>query len=691
MTNPTPYDEVVTQALVRVVHHGDTRFGLITLTNGEDPRKPNTFGPTGLANLTVALDECESLVADAAIDAVAITSKPFTFSAGADLKAFQSMSSRDEVLAIARAGHAAFRRLGELSVPSFAFVNGLALGGGLEVALHCTYRTAARAAGRIALPEVYLGLVPGWGGTFLLPNLIGPDAAVTVMIENTLDNNRMLKPQQALELGVVDALFDGADFLESSLRWAAEVVTKAQVLVRPRIDRGEGWDAALERGRALADARTHGVPPAPYRALLLLENARHASRDDAFAAEDEALADLAMSPELAASLYAFDLVQRRGKRPVGAPDASLAQPVTSVGIMGAGLMASQLAGLFARRLLVPVQMVDVDEQRAADGVAAVHAEFARQRDKGRISPDLANRCSTLVTASTQIKDVADCDLVIEAVFEDAAVKRDVLTALEAVVSPECVLATNTSSLSVAQMASTLQHPERFVGIHFFNPVAVMPLVEVVRGPATNDATLATAFAITKTLRKSGVLVTDAPGFVVNRVLTRMLSEVWSAVDDGTPLPVVESALDPLGLPMSPLMLLQLVGPATALHVAQVMHDAFPDRFHVSESLRAIVAAGKTSLVTWQDAGMRLDPAIPPLLVTGDTPASAEQVRDRVLRGLAQEIDVMVSDRVVADAADVDLCLILGAGWPLWLGGITPYLDRTGVAEATVGHRLATTR
>jgi len=691
MSTSTQYDEVVTQALLRVVRSGSTRFGLITITNGKDPRQPNTFGPAGLAHLAAALDECQSLVAASAIDAVAVTSKPFTFCAGADLKAFQSMSSRAEVLGIARAGHAAFRRLGELSVPSFAFVNGLALGGGLEVALHCTYRTAVDGPGRLGLPEVYLGLVPGWGGTYLLPNLIGPEAAVGVMIENTLDNNRMLRPQQALELGIVDALFDGADFLESSLRWAADVVTKTQLPVRPPIDRGDGWQAALDRGRMLADARTHGVPPAPYRALQLLGNARHASRDDAFAAEDEALADLAVSPELAASLYGFDLVQRRGKRPVGAPDASLAQPVTSVGIMGAGLMASQLAGLFARRLLVPVHMVDVDEQRAADGVAVVRAEFARQRDKGRLSSDLANRCSTLVTASTRIEDVAHCDLVIEAVFEDATVKRDVLTALEAVVTPECVLATNTSSLSVAQLGSALQHPERFVGIHFFNPVAVMPLVEVVRGPATNDATLATAFSVTKTLRKSGVLVTDAPGFVVNRVLTRMLSEVWAAVDEGTPLPVVESALEPLGLPMSALMLLQLVGPAVALHVAQVMHDAFPDRFQVSASLGAIVAAGKTTLVTWQEGSVGIDPEIPALLVTGASPATADQVRARVLQGLAQEIDLMIGDKVVADAADVDLCLILGAGWPLWLGGITPYLDRVGVTQATVGHRFADLR
>ncbi|MFZ0323862.1 MAG: 3-hydroxyacyl-CoA dehydrogenase NAD-binding domain-containing protein, partial [Actinomycetes bacterium] len=552
---------------------------------------------------------------------------------------------------------------------------------------HCTYRTVSSGPGFVALPEVFLGLIPGWGGTYLLPNLIGPDRAVTVVLENPLNTNRMLKPEQALDLGIADAVFEPADFLEQSLAWADAVLHGVLVVDRPPIDRHDAWDAALARGRAIADARTRGVPPAPYRALDLLELARHAHRDAAFEAEDEALADMATSPELSASLYAFDLVQRRAKRPVGVPDKALARPVTAVGVVGAGLMAGQLALLFARQLHVPVHLVDIDQARVDQGLSTVHAEIDKLHRKRRLSADAANRLKGLVTGGTDKTAFADADFVIEAVFEDLAVKQQVFAEVEAVVSPTCVLATNTSSLSISQMAAKLTNPERVVGLHFFNPVSVMQFVEVVRGDRTDDASVATAFAVAKSLKKSAVLVKDAPAFVVNRLLARFLGEVSAAVDEGTPLDVADSALDPLGLPMSPFLLLQLVGPAVALHVAEVMHAAYPDRFGVSENLARVVEAGKTGFYTWDDGQQRIDPEMAAFFRYGDSPSSAEQVRARVLDALAQEIGLMLAEGVVAEPADVDLCLVLGAGWPFWLGGITPYLDRTGVSTRVNGSRF----
>jgi 3-hydroxyacyl-CoA dehydrogenase len=227
-----------------------------------------------------------------------------------------------------------------------------------------------------------------------------------------------------------------------------------------------------------------------------------------------------------------------------------------------------------------------------------------------------------------------------------------------------------------------------VGFHFFNPVAVLPLLEIVRGEQTDDETLATAFAIGKQLKKSSVLVKDAPAFVVNRLLTRFLGEVLGCIDDGTPFEVADSALDPLGLPMSPLVLLQLVGPAVALHVAETLHAAFPDRFGVSENMRRFVEAGKTAVWVWDEQGNRtVDPEVAALWKGGDQPLTAEEVRDRALSALATEIRTMLDEGVVAEAPDIDLCLILGAGWPFWLGGITPYLDRAGVSEQVNGKRF----
>ncbi|MFI7614888.1 3-hydroxyacyl-CoA dehydrogenase NAD-binding domain-containing protein [Nonomuraea terrae] len=666
-------DEVVTKALVRDVRlpGGAGTMALITLDNGFDHTKPNTFGTRGLLALNGALSE---IAARTDLAAVGVTGKPFIFAVGADLKGAADVTTREQALAIGQLGHHVFRRLGELPIPSFAFVNGAAMGGGLEIALHCTYRTISSGVPALALPECSLGLVPGWGGTQLLPRLIGPANAIKLIIENPLAQNRMIKGAQAYDLGIADAMFEPADFLEESLRWAARVLQGEASVERPSHD---GWEKAVADARFLVDMKLHGAAPAPYRALDLIALAETATRDEGFAAEDKALADLLMSDELRAGLYAFDLVQRRAKRPAGAPDRSLARKVAKVGVVGAGLMASQMALLFARRLEVPVVLTDLDQARLDKGVGYVHAEVDKLLAKGRVSADQANRLKALVTGSLAKDAFADADFVIEAVFEDLAVKKQVFAEVEAVVSAECVLATNTSSLSLTEMGAGLAHPERLVGFHFFNPVAVMPLLEIIRGAATDDATLATAFAVGKSLKKSSVLVKDAPAFVVNRLLTRFMGEVISAVDEGTPLETAEHALDGLGLPMTPFALLQLVGPAVGLHVAETLHEAFPDRFALSENLAKLVAAGKPGVYR---PDFTLDPEAVALFEGGTAPSTAERVRERVLTALATEIRIMLDEGVVAAPEDIDLCMILGAGWPFHLGGITPYLDRLGISQ-----------
>ena len=596
---------------------------------------------------------------------------------------------RADAVAFSQYGHAVFRRLGELSVPSFAFVNGAAMGGGLEVALHCTYRTFSTGAAAISLPECFLGLVPGWGGAYLLPRLIGPDNAVTVIIDNALSQNRQLKPAQALALGVADALLEPADFVAESLRWAARVLTAQVTVERAPVDMSEdAWTAAVARGRALADAKTAGTAPAPYRALDLIAAARTSTRDEGFAAEDEALGDLIMSDELRAGLYAFDLVQKRAKRPAGAPDKGLARKVTKVGVVGAGLMAGQLALLFAQRLEVPVVLTDLDQARVDKGVAYVHGEIDGLLAKGRLNADRANRLKALVTGTTDKADFADATFVIEAVFEELKVKQQVFAELEAVVSETCVLATNTSSLSVTEMARHLEHPERVVGFHFFNPVAVMPLLEIVRAERTDDAALATAFATGKALKKTCILVKDSPSFIANRLLGRLTGEVSRIVDEGTPMEVADSAFAGL-TPMPPFVLLALVGPAIALHNSDSLVEAFPDRFYASPNLRRVVAAGKQAIYSWDGGVQHVDPEVAALFELPDEPVvlTREEVRDRVLGALADEARRMLDEGVVAAPEDLDLAMITGAGFAFWNGGLTPLLDRTGVAERVTGRRF----
>jgi 3-hydroxyacyl-CoA dehydrogenase/enoyl-CoA hydratase/carnithine racemase len=679
--------EVVTRALsrdIKLPHTAGTAV-LITLDNGRDHTRPNTLGVQGLGELNRALD---TALAREDIVAIAITGKPFILAAGADLSGFAKIVNRDQALAIAQIGHAVFDKLHTSAVPTFAFINGLALGGGLELTLHCHYRTVSASASGIALPECFLGLFPGWGGAFIVPNLIGADRAVQLIIENPLSQNKMLSGRQAYELGLADAIFDSADFLARSLDWAGQIVAKSLTVTRSEVDRGEAWHAALAHGRDFVDGKVFGASPGPYRALELMAAAKAADRTEAYAAEDEALADLIMTPELRASLYAFDLVQKRARKPAGAPDAMLARPVTKVGIIGAGLMATQLALLFLRRLQVPVVITDIDQERVDKGIGYLALEIEKLLAKERISPDEANRLRALISGTTELVDYADCDFVIEAVFEEMSIKKQVFADLEKHVSDSCVLATNTSSLSVAQMAADLDHPERVVGFHFFNPVAVLPLVEIARSPATNEETLATAFQVAKSLKKNAVLVKDAAGFVVNRVLLRLMAEIFAAVDEGTPVEVADAALRPLGLPMSPYVLLQLVGPAVALHVVENLHAAFGDRFPVSSNLQALVAAGRSGIYDWTPDGKPyVSEETAGLLVVGDRPSTTEEVRERALTALAEEIGLMLSEDVVAAAMDIDLCLILGAGWPFHLGGITPYLDREGVSERVLGRRF----
>nr|WP_197523048.1 3-hydroxyacyl-CoA dehydrogenase NAD-binding domain-containing protein [Actinokineospora pegani] len=676
-------DEVVTKAVTRAVKVPglDKPVALITIDNGFDHTRPSTFGPQSLVSLNAAFDAALEL--DPA--AIAVTGKPFIFAVGADLSGVEQISDRSLALDIAQTGHDVFRRFTESKIPTFGFINGAVMGGGLELALSCHYRTLSDNTAAIALPEVFLGLFPGWGGTQLLPNLIGPDAAVTVIFENALAQNRMLKPKQALELGITDVLLGSADYLEQSLLWAAEVVNGTVTVPRREIDRGAGWDAAVARAKAIVHGKTKGASPGAEKALELLELARDNDLDKGYAAETKALADVLMTDPLRAGLYSFNLVQKRAKKPAGAPDKSLARKVGKVGIVGAGLMASQMALLFARQLKVPVVLTDIDQARVDKGVSYVHTEIDKLQAKGRLSADGANRLKALVSGSLDKAAFADADFVIEAVFEELGVKQKVFAEVEEHVGPECVLATNTSSLSITDMAAGLKHPERVVGFHFFNPVAVMPLLEIVRAEKTDDATLATAFSVGKSLKKSSVLVKDAPAFVVNRLLTRFMGEVVKAIDEGTPFEVADKATEGLGLPMSPLVLLQLVGAPVALHVAETMHGAFPDRFGASPNMKKFVDAGKSSVYVWDDKGNQsVDPEVQALWEFGSVELTGEQVLQRVLEGVAEEIRIMLDEGVVAEAQDIDLCMILGGGWPFWLGGITPFLDREGISEKVNG-------
>lgn len=682
-------DEVVTHSYVRDVPlPSGGVLALITLDNGRDHTRPSTLGPATLHEFGATLDAVRTRASSGEIAAIAVTGKPYFLAAGADLSKVSAIPSRDVARELARLGHAVLGKLHDAAVPTFVFVNGLALGGGVEIGLHADYRTVDSSAAAIALPEVFLGIIPGWGGAWLLPNLIGIENALKVVIENPLKNNRTLKPAQALELGIVDVVFGPAAFLEDSIRWADDVLTGRVVVKRPnvpgKLERAVKWDVAVSVARKSLESKIGTVAKSPYAALDLLKAAKNTDRATGFAAEDEALADLVAGDQFHASMYAFDLVQKRAKKPAGAPSPDLARTVGKVGIVGAGLMASQFALLFVRRLRVPVVITDLDQARVDTALGRIRGEIDELQGKGRISRDESNRLKALITGTTDLADFADADWVIEAVFEELGVKQEVFANVEAVVSDTTVLATNTSSLSVEQIGARLAHPERLVGFHFFNPVAVMPLIEVVKTPATDDETLSTAMVTAKALRKNAVITADTPGFVVNRILAKLLGEAMHAVETGTPFEVVDRATAPFGLPMTPFELLELVGLTVGAHVLDTHHAAFPDRFFASDGLHRLAEYG--TIFERDSKGRRkgFDKKAVALAAGPGTALTDDELRVRIEDGLADEVGRMLDDRVVAAAEDIDLCLILGAGYPFQMGGVTPYLDRVGASRRVRG-------
>ena len=682
-------DEVVTNAVVQMVsltpfgHTGN--LALITLDNGADHNRPNTFGPASLAALSNAIDGAQK--SDAV--AIAVTGKPFIFAAGADLSAMSFLKDKSQAIAIGDLGHDVFLKLHESKKPTFAFINGLALGGGLEVGLNCHYRTLASTA-FTGLPECFLGLVPGWGGATLLPKLVGPENAVQVIIVNALNNNTMMKSKDALSLGVVDAVFEPSDFLENSVKFAANVLSGKNKIERKDFSKDSaGFEKAIATGKAAVAKKYSGAQiPSPLAALDLIKAAQSNSVRDGFAAETKVLADLVMSDSLRASLYSFNLIQKKRKKVEGAPKPALARKVTKVGVVGAGLMASQLALLMLRNLKVPVVITDIDQERVDKGLTWIKSEIQKLVDKKRLGSEAATRLLSNISGSVDKKVFANCDFVIEAIFEELALKQKLFKELEAIITPECVLATNTSSLSVEAMSEGLKNPERVVGFHFFNPVAVMPLLEVARTTKTDDATTATAINVGKELKKTMVIVKDAPAFVVNRLLTRFMGEVTDAIDEGTPYEVADAAMAPLGFPMSSLELLGLVGPGVALHVSETLNKNLGPRYKVSPTMQRFVKDGvKTFYVKDANGLNTVNPAALAVLEKGNSPSTADQVRKRALEALATEAKMMLDEGVVATPQEIDICMLLGSGWPMHLGGILPYLDREGISEAVCGVRF----
>ena len=656
------------------------KIAIVTMDNGEDYRKPNTWSIEALDSLNEVLDTVEK---DSDVKGWLLVGKPFIFNVGADIMSIDPNVTRDDALAIGRKGHATFKRIMGLDIPTVAAINGAAMGGGVEVSLYHDYRCIAKDPGgcdHFAFPECFIGLVPGWGGTQLVPRIAGPEAAIELIINNPLNQNRMAKATRVFELGLADRIFPPAEFVDDSIAFLEGIIT-GEEKVEKKQSEPKMSDELYNQTKAYIVGRVHSGAIAPYKALDLIKGAGEWTLDEGLSNEDETLADMIVSPQCKASIYSFDLVQRRAKRLPGRPQNVQGQRIREIGIIGAGLMASQMALLFARRYQVPILMKDIKQEFVDRGIGYVRDQLAKQVKKGRMSEaDARWMGEDLIKGTTTYDGFEDCDFVIEAVFEEMGIKQKVFGELEGVCKPECLFLTNTSSLDITEMASKLNDPSRVVGFHFFNPIAVLPLIEIIKADKTSDVALATAYDIAKKIKKTPVLVKNSPAFLVNRILLAMMDGVLKCVDDGAPFKQVDKAVVELGFPMEPFALLSLVGPAIALHVQETLNAAWPDRFPINQGLKNMVSKKKVSVYQGAD----VDPEVKEGWPQGDKQFTDEEIQQRVLERLTQEIGLTLEEGIVESPKDVDTAMIMGAGWPFFMGGITIYLDQKGYSTKVLG-------
>lgn len=674
----TPFDYVVDEA------------GLAHVLFDSPEKRVNVWTEASLADLERVLEE---LTSRAELTGVVFRSgKPDTFIAGADIDMLAGVDTREAAAELARRGQAVFQRVADVSVPTVAAIHGACVGGGLEFALACSFRVASDdRATRLGFPEVQLGIVPAWGGTQRAPRLVGLQNALDLIL-----TSRFVDARKAKRMGLVDRVVPA-----SRLEEAASDVASAAVRGR-RVPAGSGSGRlaglVLERntvGRRVVFAqsrkrvreRTGGHYPAPMAAIDAIEAGQERGLVAGLEAEAQAVAELATSP-VAANLMRLYLSRETAQRvPEGAPGSD----VQRIAVLGAGVMGGGIAEVAAYQG-IDVRLKDVAPDRVAAGLA--HASrIARGLEKrGKFTALEVRHLMNRISGTTSYSGFRRVDLVIEAIVEDLEIKRTVLAEVEREVHDDSVLATNTSSLRVDDLAASLERPERFGGLHFFNPVERMPLVEIVRGSSTSSETVAALHRFAVKLGKTPVVVRDGAGFWVNRLLMPYLNEATHLFAEGVPIEKLDAALQRFGLPMGPLALIDEVGIDIAVKVGAVLSAAYPDRMTDSPVLGRFERSGrygkKSGLGFYRYEGSkRKGPDPEARSVFGVEPDTSEAtiyddayLVSRCLYPMVNEAARALTERVVATPADGDLALVMGVGWPPFRGGLLRWGDDVGLAR-----------
>lgn len=663
--------------------------GLARLTFDAPDRSVNILTSEVMGRLSEILAELGEACAGGEVRALLVSSAKPTFIVGADIGELAEVDDPNAAAELARLGQRIYGNLERLPVPTAAAIHGACMGGGTELALACRYRIASdHAKTKIGLPEVRLGILPAWGGTTRLPRLVGLGGALDLLL-----TGKTLDGRGAKRIGLVDAVFPHDLFLDLATDFLRERIAESRALVRPKRhfavrlldDTAPGRRLLLWTARKRTIERTGGHYPAPLRILKLLRASYGQPIERALEAEALAAGELIGSPTSRNLIHVFRLRERARKGLRRFSPAASAE-FRRIGVVGAGTMGGGIAQLAASHG-IQVRMRDVQSEPIGRALRHARELYDSGVRKRRFTKREAARGMERISGTLDYAGFGPSELAIEAVIEHIDVKKTVLEELESIVAESCVLATNTSSLSVDRMALDLQHPERFLGMHFFNPVHRMPLVEIVRGQQTADWAVARVYALSLAMGKVPVIVGDSPGFLVNRILGPYLNEAGYLLQEGAAIEVVDRAATTFGMPMGPLRLIDEVGLDIVHRAGETLHQALGERLSPAPPLLAIHAAGrlgrrggsgfyryagnaKASVDATAYAAMGR--AVP----SGSAPAP-EETRDRLLLAMINEAARALSEGVTSSAHDLDMAMIMGTGFPPFLGGLLRFADEIG--------------
>ena len=621
------------------------------------------------------------------------SAKPAMFIAGMDVEQIAAIGDTFRAAEAARYGQSVFQQLAELDRPSVCAIGGTCLGGGTELALACHFRVAsADPAVQIGLPEVQLGIIPGFGGTQRLPRRVALPQALDLIL-----TGRRVDGRRAQRIGLVDRVVPAAYLEREARALLREALRDGVEATRRRLDRrwtltetllrrvGPLRRLVLERARRATAQRVNPRDyPAPFRALEAVEAALSLPLLQGLDLEARVVGELIPTPTAKNLIWLFKS-QTALKRDHGGLQAA-PRRVRRVAVLGAGIMGGGIAQLLADREL-PVRLKDVRYDAILTALRTARGVWDRQLARRRLTPAEYARRMTLIAPTLDESGLAQVDVVLEAVVENLDVKQQVLAAVEARVDERAVFASNTSSLPITDIAARARRPERVVGLHFFNPVHRMPLVEVIAGRNSSPEALATAHALARTLGKVPVIVKDGPGFLVNRILTFYMNEALRLLEEGVRIEPLDAAMTGFGMPLGPLALLDQVGLDTSSHVAGVLQAAFGARMGGGDSiLQKLVSSGRLGQKNGRgfyryDDGRRraADPEVYNLL--GGPPVRdlpAETLQERMVLAMVDEAAICLEDGVAREPRDIDVAMVLGTGFPPFRGGLLRHADAVGI-------------